>query len=169
MTSPQNLAVIINHFDKYPLITQKRADYELFKQAFDLVKSKKLLTIEGLHKIVAIKASINRGLPDELKAAICLGPYIVPVERPLVEDQKIQDPNWLAGFVDGEGCFYIMINKSKTYKLGYQVGLGFQCGQHTKDAQLIKSFVDFLQAGRLVFKKDQPLVVYTVTKFSDIE
>jgi len=32
--SNKDLAVIIDHFDKYPLITQKLADYLLFKQAF---------------------------------------------------------------------------------------------------------------------------------------
>ncbi len=29
----KDLAKVISHFDKYGLITQKRADYELFKQA----------------------------------------------------------------------------------------------------------------------------------------
>lgn len=30
--SLKNLRVVINHFEKYPLITQKLADYILFKQ-----------------------------------------------------------------------------------------------------------------------------------------
>ena len=38
------LEVIINHFDRYTLITKKRADYELFKQAFDIIKNKAHLT-----------------------------------------------------------------------------------------------------------------------------
>jgi hypothetical protein len=88
VASAQDLAVIINHFDKYPLITQKNNDYLLFKEAFDLVKSKKHLTIEGLHKIVAIKASMNRGLSDELKADGCFAPNIIPVERPSVKGKK---------------------------------------------------------------------------------
>jgi hypothetical protein len=50
---------LIAYFDKYPLITQKFADYLLFKQAFELIKNKEHLTIEGLNKLVAIKASIN--------------------------------------------------------------------------------------------------------------
>jgi len=37
--SVKDLKVIINHFEKYPLITQKRADYELFKQAFMKIKA----------------------------------------------------------------------------------------------------------------------------------
>jgi len=31
--SVKDLAKVLDHFEKYPLITQKRADYELFKQA----------------------------------------------------------------------------------------------------------------------------------------
>lgn len=50
---------LIDYFDKYPLVTQKLADYFLFKQAFELIKNKEHLTMEGLKKIVAIKASIN--------------------------------------------------------------------------------------------------------------
>jgi len=80
---------VIDHFDKYPLITQKLADYLLFKQAFELVKRKMHLTPEGLQKIVNIKASINLGLSEKLRAAF---PDTIPVARSLVIDQKIKDP-----------------------------------------------------------------------------
>jgi hypothetical protein len=39
------------------------------KQAFKIVKRKEHLTPEGLHKIVAIKASINNGFTETLKSA----------------------------------------------------------------------------------------------------
>jgi len=87
--SVKDLKIILNHFDKYPLITQKRADYELFKQAVELMEQKEHLTLEGLAKIVAIKASNNLGLSEELKAAF---PTIVPVQRPKVEEILIPDP-----------------------------------------------------------------------------
>jgi hypothetical protein len=77
----QILKVIVPHFDKYPLISQKLADYVLFKQVIELMNNKKHLTMEGLHEIVSIKASINRGITDELKTAF---PEIKSVERPLV-------------------------------------------------------------------------------------
>ena len=89
--SVENLIVILNHFDKYPLITQKWADYQLFQQALMLIQNKERLTIEGLSKIVAIKASMNTGLSDELKAAF---PDITPVQRPNVLNCRIKDPNW---------------------------------------------------------------------------
>ena len=42
------------------------------------------LTLEGLHKIVVIKASMNLGLSDKLKWGF---PSVVPIERPLVKFQ----------------------------------------------------------------------------------
>lgn len=44
--------VIIPHFVKYPLLTQKRADFELFKQIVELMSCKEHLTMEGLRKII---------------------------------------------------------------------------------------------------------------------
>jgi hypothetical protein len=46
--------------------------------------------MEGLCKIVAIKAAMNKGLSEELKAAF---PETIYVTRPLVEDREIKDPN----------------------------------------------------------------------------
>jgi len=97
----EELSVIIAHFDKYPLISQKRSDFELFKSSHKLISHKEHLTKEGLDKLLAIKASINLGLTSNLKDAF---PNITPISRPLVEG-KIIDPAWLAGFTSGEGCF----------------------------------------------------------------
>ena len=89
VSSQKDLLKIINHFEKYPLITQKLADYKLFKQAFELVQRKEHLTEQGLRKLVSIKASINLGLSDRLKIDF---PDVVPAVRPLVLDQKIVNP-----------------------------------------------------------------------------
>jgi len=63
VSSISDLAIIINNFEKYPLVTQKQADFKLFKQAFELIKRKEHLTIEGIKKIVSIRASMNTDLP----------------------------------------------------------------------------------------------------------
>jgi hypothetical protein len=93
--SRNDLEVIINHFYNYPLITQKLADFLLFKQGYEIIKTNKHLTTEGLEKLVAIKASMNLGLSNELKAAF---PNLTPVPRPVVKDQEIKNRDWLAGF-----------------------------------------------------------------------
>lgn len=58
-TNLSGAAVIIPHFDNYPLITQKLADYLLFKQAIQVIKHKEHLTVSGLQTIVNIRASLN--------------------------------------------------------------------------------------------------------------
>jgi len=41
------IEVIIPHFDKYPLLTQKRADFILFKSIVKLILNKEHLTTDG--------------------------------------------------------------------------------------------------------------------------
>lgn len=83
--SIKEMELIFKHLDKYPLITQKRADYLLFKQPFLIVPNKDHLTIEGLKKLVAIKAAMNLGLSSELKVGF---PGVKPVERPIIVNKS---------------------------------------------------------------------------------
>ena len=85
------------------MITQKQADYLLFKQAFNIILNGEHRTMDGIHKIVAIKASLNLGLSDKLKAAFT---NVIPAQRPNSWDCSIKDFNWLAGFTSAEGCFF---------------------------------------------------------------
>jgi len=87
--SLQGLRVILDHFNRFPLLTKKRADFELFSQIFNLIDQKEHLTLPGIVKIVSIKASMNLGLPVSLKDAF---PDITPIERPQVESILISDP-----------------------------------------------------------------------------
>jgi hypothetical protein len=166
--SVKDLAVVISHFEKYPLITQKRADYLLFKQAYDLILNKEHLTKEGLNQIVAIKSSMNRGLSDEFQTAF---PNILPVPRPLVVDPEIKDPHWLAGFTTGEGCFLVVVKKSPTNNTGFSVNLVFDIAQHVRDEQLMRSLVSYFGGcGRIKKVSTRPNSVnFVVAKFSDIE
>ena len=38
---------LINQFDKFPLITQKLADYQLFKKSFQIIKNNEDLAVKG--------------------------------------------------------------------------------------------------------------------------
>ncbi len=80
-----------------------------------LVNNKAHLTVEGLNKIVNIKASMNLGLSDMLK--LDFAGYI-PVERPVINyDNVILDPHWISGFVSAEGNFDVRIPSTNS-KLG---------------------------------------------------
>ena len=163
VSSIKDLAKIIDHFDKYPLITQKLGDYFLFKEVFNIINRKEHLMIEGLQSIINIRASANLGLSDKLKAAF---PNVVPVDRPLVKNQIIRDPNWLAGFTAGEGCFMVLIKKSATTKLGETVNLAFKLTQNSRDEQLMRSLIKYLHCGQVYSVGNW--LDFKVTKFDDI-
>jgi hypothetical protein len=67
VSSVKDFKVLIEHLDRYPLTTQKLADYLLWRQVVMMVLRKEHLTPEGLEKIVAFKATLNLGLNDQLK------------------------------------------------------------------------------------------------------
>jgi hypothetical protein len=66
--------VILPPFDNHPLITKKHSDY-LFKQIVLLMLNKEHNTLEYIQKTVNIRASLNTGLPNDLKEAF---PMTIP-------------------------------------------------------------------------------------------
>jgi hypothetical protein len=90
VNSMKDIEVIINHFNNYPLITQKLSDYKLFKLVFALIKAKKHLTTEGFAEILSLKASFNNGLSEQLKTVF---PNIIPYLRPQTIAPKLETIN----------------------------------------------------------------------------
>ena len=72
---------------------------------------------------------------------------VITVIRPLVKNQKIKYPNWLAGFTFTEGCFIVNIRQNSKYKIGFQIILKFIITQHAIDECLLKSLMEFLDYG----------------------
>lgn len=158
------LAVLIKHLDIYPLLTQKKADYLLFKEAYELVIKNDHLTKDGILKIVSLKASLNLGLSKQLRDAFS---EVIPATRLTDFSANVIDCNWFSGFVSAEGCFLVGIAKSNLYSTGYQVYLTFIITQHIRDEQLMISLIDYLGYGRLSKKRD--VYELQVSKFSDVE
>ena len=165
---------VLPHFDMYPLISKKYSDYLLFKEAVKTIHSENHLTPERkmtrkllMEKIVAIKASLNRGLSSELKISF---PNTVPVPRPIVKNNSIPHQEWVAGFTSGEGCFIIKTSVSRDTTLGYGVQLRFQITQDGRDELLMKNLVDYFGCGRVVknVEHNGNIVYFYVTKYSDI-
>ena len=161
--SIKELESVFIHFEKFELLTQKRYDFRFSKRVLKKMKRKEHLTLEGLHQIVAIKASMNRGLSEMLKVAF---PDIVPVERPKIDSPLTRNPNWLAGFASAEGCFLVQVIPSKTHSLGYEVKLVFQLTQHSRDENLLRTIQQYLDCGNIY--KNINVYDLRVTKYRDI-
>ncbi len=156
--------VIIPHFEKHPLITQKKADFELFRGIIELIWSKEHLNKEGLVKIINLRASLNKGLNAKLAKAF---PLTVPVTRPFVENLPNLNPNWIAGFTSGEGCFHISLVKNKLYEKTF-VQLWFVINQHNRDSNIIKAIMEYLSCGNIKVRTDEEAVELRRGKFEDI-
>jgi hypothetical protein len=150
-------------------MTKKRADYTLFKLAYNLIKNKDHLTEKGLLELVATssKTVINKGLSQDLKMAF---PDIIPILRPEIPLSKVIDPFWLTGFVDAEGCFNVTTFKSQTSKLKEAVKLSFILTQNVRDENLMKSLIKYLRCGYVTIENRGTVDFgYAVTNFSSIK
>ena len=162
VSSLSSLQVIIEHFDKYSLITQKQADYLLFKEAVNLIINKEHLSLTGLLKLVGIKATLNLGLSGKFKESF---PTVEPINKPKVEFTNIKNFNWIRGFVEAEGSFQVLIQEIKNRT---NVSLRFSITQHIKDEVLLNNIVTYLNCGRYYKSPTRNEGQYLVTVFSDI-
>lgn len=58
-------------------------------------------------------------------------------------------PDYVCGFVDGEGCFTIVISKHKQKKLGLDARLHFEIELRDDDEEILKSIQETLNCGRI--------------------
>lgn len=158
--------VILPHFDNYPLITKKHSDYLLFKEIVLLMLNKEYNTLEGIQKIVNIRASINTGLSNYLKEEF---PMTIPATLNLESFIKNNNlhPEWVAGFSTGESNFFIAVQKSKTNS-GLYTSLRFSIAQHSRDLLLLESFVVFFGGGSVMNYKKRSVCEFIVTKIDHI-
>lgn len=147
------LTKIVPHFDEYTLITQKIGDYVLFKKVALIMDQKKL----ELQDIVNIKAAMNKGLSPALMKAF---PIWKAVKRPVVINQKIPDPYWMAGFTSGDGGFLVHLNQNNVVQLRLKIS------QHSRDRLLLKSFISYFDCG--IISKDTGYTDFLVGNFIDI-
>ena len=65
------------------------------------------------------------------------------------------NPDWVVGFVDGEGCFFVGIQRNPTVKIGFQVIPEFRVVQHTRDIDVLHALKRFFGFGRVCRNHDE--------------
>ena len=70
------------------------------------------------------------------------------------DQQERLDARWISGFVDGEGCFHVSINKSQKMSIGWQVLPEFRVVQHERDESVLQELQKFFDAGKVVTNHD---------------
>ena len=77
------------------------------------------------------------------------------------------EAQWVVGFVDGEGCFYVGINVQPEMKTGYQVLPEFTVVQHERDVQLLYALKKFFGCG-VVRQNHGDRMAYRVRGFENL-
>ena len=81
-------------------------------------------------------------------------------------NNNIKDPNWVVGFTNGEGCFFVYVTNSSTTKLGETVRIKFQITQHVKDEQLMRVLINYFDCGNIYKRKEA--FDFKVVKLDDL-
>ena len=73
------------------------------------------------------------------------------------------DPNWVCGFVDGEGCFSVPIRQNPMAPHGWQLQPTFQVSQHRSNRAVLDALESFFGCGAVRSKGPRSTVdVYNV-------
>lgn len=154
------LSIIIPHFNKYPLLTQKYSDYVLWSKVVDLMSKKQHLSDQGFSTILSYYASINKGMSPSVSNAF---PDIIGVKKDTIVLPNSLNPNWVSGFVAGDGGFSIGIRK-KTEQIYFR----FHITQHSRDSLLMNLFVKFFVSGKVNIRTNNKRCDYYVQDFLQI-
>lgn len=138
--------VIIPHFTNYPLISKKTLDFLLWSKVIEIILNKEHLTNEGFLKILTYYASINRGISKKVQQYF---PNIIPADKAEISLPENLNPQWVSGFVAGDGGFSIYIRPAKDYALSEKVSCRFHIAQHVKDLELMELFIKFFNCGKV--------------------
>lgn len=155
------LKVIIPHFSKNPLITQKLGDFILWSKVVEMKSTKKHLTSNGFKTILTYYAAINTGTSSKVTKYF---PNIKAVDRPKIKFPFSLDPNWMSGFVDGDGGFIINIRENN------KVEFRFHVAQHNRDYYLLCLFKSFFNSGNVYLRSNlsTPRCDFVVQNSKDI-
>ena len=155
--------IIIPHFLKYPLLTQKSIDFHAFSQVVYIL-IKKDITREKVLKILYFKSSMKKGISPRL---LDLFPDVKLLERRNISTNVIPSSAWLVGFIEGDGNFYIKVSKTKYGTLGI-IGV-FSISQHSQDKHLMNLILTYLGCGKLEMPSTRPNIVnFVVYRLEDI-
>ncbi len=77
-------------------------------------------------------------------------------------------PDWVVGFVDGEGCFHVEVNPHPEMSVGYQVLPEFVVVQHQRDIQVLYALKRFFGCG-VVRKNNVDRYCLRIRKLSCLE
>jgi hypothetical protein len=74
-------------------------------------------------------------------------------------------PEYLAGFIDGEGCFSVSVHPQAGAKWGWLIDPDFTINQHKQSRELLESIQTFFGCGKIYAKSPEKSNVLTFTVY----
>ena len=89
------------------------------------------------------------------------------------QQERLRTVGWVVGFVDGEGCFSVSIQRCRVVKLGWQVFPEFVVTQGAKSQSALQFLQQFFGCGRIFINRrrdnhKEPLYRFCVRSVSDL-
>ena len=82
------------------------------------------------------------------------------------------EPAWIAGFVDGEGCFSVSLHRNERFasrSFGWQINPTFHVYQHQRHRFILEALRDTFGVGRIVSKgPGSSVLTYSVQRRKDV-
>ena len=143
--------IIIPHFTNYPLISKKRIDFLLWSKVVEIILNKDHLTEQGFLNTLSYYAAINKGMSKKVLKDY---PNIISANKPIINLPANLNPQWVSGFVAGDGGFSIYIRPAKMNSLSQIVSCRFHIAQHSKDLELMILFTKFFDCGTVALRSN---------------
>src|SRR5690606_33991358 len=83
-------------------------------------------------------------------------------------DSNKLNPNYVTGFVDGEGSFIVKVLKRSRLRAGFEVQLCFQITSHPKDRALLERIRDYFGGVGSIHKEGSGCLQYRVSSNKDL-
>lgn len=150
LTSIENCLKLLEFLDQYPLRTSKYLDYQEFKQALLFWSNKNNHNLDGVNRLIDLTKNMNNTRKFNERYYF-LKNY---------EDITL-NPQWISGFIDGEGCFYCYIQKATTSPI---IQLSLELSQSTHDWLILEKISKELNCGRLKITEEMKTMLNGVSR-----
>lgn len=142
-----NCKIIQQHFLNYPLLTYKLVYFHLWSSVLDIMGKGEHLTLDGLLKIVGLKAQFKKGLSKLLATSF---PNYTPAVKPHF-NPKLSKMNihWLCAFISADGYFGLRIRRHIKFPLGANCEPVISISQDGISLITLEHIVTFLGVGKV--------------------
>lgn len=85
-----------------------------------------------------------------------------------MEDKNFNIENWILGFTDGEGCFYVSFTKRSKMAFGIEVRLSFSLSRKPSSLFALELFKTYFKCGGIRYSKKDNMYKYEVRDIKDL-